>query len=99
MQLERLAHAVLFGEKFEDKLLFDVNFVDTPTMGALVTVPKFPGRPANLACVGKADFPKVDHLDQDSARGRILHFFANHELLAMELMALMLLKFPDAPKP
>lgn len=28
----------------------------------------------------------------------MFHFLTNHELLAAELMALVLLKFPDAPK-
>jgi uncharacterized ferritin-like protein (DUF455 family) len=42
-------------------------------------------------------FPKTSELKLDRGRGKMLHFFANHELLAIESMALTLLKFPDAP--
>jgi uncharacterized ferritin-like protein (DUF455 family) len=45
----------------------------------------------------RGEFPGTRHLEQADERGRLLHFFANHELLATELMALVLLKFPDAP--
>lgn len=66
-----------------------------------------PGRPAELrfkpsgsdkaGTAGKADFPGLHGLDDEAGRGQVLHFFANHELLATELMALVLLRFPDAP--
>jgi uncharacterized ferritin-like protein (DUF455 family) len=64
--------------------------------------PLFPGRPENLSFVrpqksGRTNFPGRAHLADDRARGLVLHFFANHELLALELMALALLKWPDAP--
>ena len=98
MQLEQIAHAILYGNRWEDKLLFDEKFEDTPKGHVLTQAPRFPGRPIQLSRVGKSDFPKADQLGPDSARGRLLHFFANHELLAMELMALMLLKFPEAPE-
>ena len=45
----------------------------------------------------RGEFPGTRHLEQNHERGRLLHFFGNHELLATELMALVLLKFPDAP--
>jgi len=66
-----------------------------------------PGRPAELrfkpsgsdktGTAGKAEFPGLQGLDDEAGRGQVLHFFANHELLATELMALVLLRFPDAP--
>ena len=45
----------------------------------------------------KVRFPKKSELKNLSSRGLLLHFFANHELLAIETMAYTLLKFPNAP--
>jgi len=46
----------------------------------------------------KKPFPSLSQLEHDNVKAQVLHFFANHELLALELMALALLRFPDAPK-
>ncbi|MCP5534301.1 MAG: DUF455 family protein, partial [Akkermansiaceae bacterium] len=69
--------------------------------GPAIVLPDAPGRPAELKVRGdgvKAEFPGTNRLDDDRERGIMLHFLANHELLAAELMALVLLRFPDAPK-
>jgi uncharacterized ferritin-like protein (DUF455 family) len=97
--IESFARSILLGSRLEDKLIeIDEAALAVPASHApLDAVPRFPGRPDRLARVGKAEFPKLDRLKEDTARGQILHFFANHELLAMELMALVLLRFPDAP--
>lgn len=105
--LDRFARSILFGTRLEDKLaalsaepgaeLPELSSWMRPEALRLENVPAFPGRPPGLAVAGKAEFPRDRLLESDSSRGRILHFFANHELLAMELMALVLLRFPDAP--
>ena len=59
-----------------------------------------PGRPQELqfkGSVSRGHFPGAHRVEDERDRGRLLHFFANHELLATELMALVLLRFPAAP--
>ena len=99
MELREFAQQILFAHTLEEKLLCpDVITDERP--GPPVPAPNTPGRPAELQFktgqTGKASFPGVSSLDQPERRGRLLHFFANHELLATELMALVLLRFPDA---
>jgi uncharacterized ferritin-like protein (DUF455 family) len=57
---------------------------------------KEPGRPSNLKfSLEKMKFPKDHELKKDHARAKALHFFANHELLAVEVMAKMILVLPN----
>src|SRR5438046_10750224 len=100
MELREFAGRVLFATALEEKLWCPNDITDEQPGAAIVT-PNAPGRPAALRFKphgsGQAEFPRMHHLEQQRERGRLLHFFANHELLATELMALVLLKFPDAP--
>ncbi len=100
MELRDFAEQVLFATTLEEKLRCPANLTDERPGTPLVT-PAAPGRPAELSfkpqVSGKAEFPGLHQLENKTERGRLLHFFANHELLATELMALVLLKFPDAP--
>lgn len=101
MQIREVAERVLFANSLEEKLLLAPESISDDAPGRSVGLPDGPGRPDELKIVAKGirgDFPGVHKLDDDHERGRMLHFLANHELLAAELMALVLLKFPDAPK-
>jgi len=100
MELRDFAESVLFATSLEEKLRAPGELTDDHPGAALVT-PAAPGRPTHLSfkphATGKSEFPGRHQLEQASERAKLLHFFGNHELLATELMALVLLKFPDAP--
>jgi uncharacterized ferritin-like protein (DUF455 family) len=97
--LRSLALRVLHGTTLEEKLVSFDRYDDT-SPGDPIVRPAQPGRPSPLRLDAERErvpFPGVHELDRPGMRGRVLHFFANHELLAAELMALALLRFPDAP--
>lgn len=101
--MREVAERVLLADSLEDKLLLAPQLgegVLDDQRGRSFRVPDTPGRPEELKITGRtarSNFPGVNKLDDDRERGKMLHFLANHEMLAAELMALVLLKFPDAP--
>ena len=100
MELRDFATRILFATTLDEKLQCPVDITDEQPGSPLAT-PAEPGRPTELhfkvTGTGRDEFPGTRRLEQERERGRLLHFFANHELLATELMALVLLRFPDAP--
>jgi uncharacterized ferritin-like protein (DUF455 family) len=100
MEMREWAEQVLFATTLEEKLRSPENITDERP-GAPLASPPMPGRPAELRFkprgTSPGEFPGLHRLESERERGRLLHFFANHELLATELMALVLLKFPEAP--
>jgi len=99
--VREFAERVLFGETLEEKLAPPPSGLADTLLGPAIATPLAPGRPQELRLREdgvRAAFPGIGRIETDEARGRLLHFFANHELLATELMALVLLKFPEAPQ-
>ena len=100
MKVTAFAERVLFGERLEDKFFWP-DTIEYGDDAVHWTAPRWPGRPPALRLdrpQTRVPFPRLGHDSDESTRGRVLHFFANHELLAIELMAVFLLRFPDAPK-
>ncbi|MBT5816482.1 MAG: DUF455 family protein [Opitutales bacterium] len=100
IQLQDFAKQILFGTTIEEKLSFPREEIVDTDPGSAIKTPRHLSRPAHLSLREngvKATHPSNAKLVDEKERGRLLHFFGNHELLATELMALVLLKFPDAP--
>lgn len=97
MELHKYAETILFGNDLTSKLVLAENFTDQE-VGIVIDTPNFPSRPIQLSRFGQSKIPSFAALEHQDARAELMHFFANHELLALELMALLILKFPHAPK-
>lgn len=102
LELRQIATRILLADRLEGKLWFPDSFVDREP-GPMLEVAA-PGRPPELALEARVGRERValpgrERLRDRRSRGLLLHSFANHELLALELMALALLRFVDAPLP
>lgn len=97
MKLSELTNSILFGENLSDKLVRvdKVEFDDSSLKSIGITeLPSLPARAQNIQFSQKQlRFPKgAFHLDEKKAIA--LHSFANHELLAIEMMAAALAIYP-----
>lgn len=93
MKLSHFAQDILFSDSLEKKLQLDevteFDFHDEHE------IPDNPGRDSSISFSDEQiKFPKKNSLKIDSNRGLALHFFANHELLAIEMMAAALYCYP-----
>lgn len=99
MELRCYASQVLLNTDLDEKLASpDGPLVDTAPGEPLR--PHLPGRPDNLQIADKRrapPMPKPGAFRDPARRAVAHHVMANHELQAAEVMAMVLLAFPDAP--
>ena len=95
MHYRELARILLEGTSLEDKLI-PIKNIDYTESLELFSLPENPGRSKSLKFDNQqVKFPKNTSFHLEEKRGLALHFFANHELLAIEMMAAALLIYPD----
>lgn len=97
LEVHEYAERVLMGESLAEKLsspdqilwsLTDMSYHGGEEL-------KLPGRPDNLKFSDiQIKFPRRKSFVDPKQRASALHFFANHELLAIEMLALAILRFP-----
>lgn len=86
------AQQILLGSTLEDKLFSSPLNWDSFQEFEL---PKQPGRTGRLSfSENQFKFPKPNSLNENDKKAMALHSFANHELLAIEMMAAALLIYP-----
>jgi len=99
MEIREFAERCLLSTSLEEKLRRIDGEPTDQTPGNAVRV-EFPGRPENLQFAPRRtapDMPKLGGLHDPAKRGVAHHIMANHELQAVEVMAFVLLAFPEAP--
>jgi len=96
MNIFDFAEAILLNGSLESKLLdgSEIDWNDFPKRESQRIF--YPNR-VNEITFSKEQmkFPKKGALRDRKQRGKALHFFANHELLAIEMMAAAIILFPD----
>lgn len=103
MEISEWAGRVFGGDCLEEKLLAPPGGVKSLTdhrPGEPVAWRR-PPRSGRLTIAGKGErkkFPRPNSMDREEMRVRSLHAFANHELMALEMMAWALLAFPQAER-
>lgn len=99
MELRALAERVLFSDTLEAKVQRITEELTDQSPGEALRV-SAPTRPANLQFAARRTappMPKSESLREPARRAVAHHIMANHELQALEVMAMVLLAFPDAP--
>lgn len=98
-EIRAFAERVLLSPEIEDKLA-PPGPLDDAHPGPPVAGITEPARPPGMRfreLGGRAPFPRPATVGDPANAAAVLHTFANHELLAMETMALFLLRQTDAP--
>ncbi len=99
MELRAFAEQVLYSDELSNKVMRIAESLSDNAPGAAVRV-TLPTRPANLQFAVRKSapvMPKAESLKDVRKRAIAHHVMANHELQALEVMAMVLLAFPDAP--
>lgn len=103
MEIQEFAARIFEGDRLEDKLF-------APEGGIRALTDEYPGKPVSWHEPGRSGqllvakdvrhkrLPRPGSFHDPVMRVRCLHTFANHELMALEMMAWALLAFPDAPR-
>lgn len=96
--LSEYAEFILNSQDLESKLIPpEKNLTDD--LGKVERIiPQEPARNSRIRMTDeKTKIPRLEHLNESRNVGLSLHHFANHELMAIELFAWAILKFPNAP--
>ena len=99
MRVRDFAERVLFSKSLSEKLAEVPPHLDDDDPGPPV-FPERPGRPPDLEFAARGTAPRMPALaamGQAEQRSIAHHIMANHELQALEVMALVLCGFPEAP--